>query len=59
MRPFHSLHADERGQATSEYAITIVVVTMIVGLFIAVVKSGVLEEQFQDILSGLVERVLP
>ena len=59
MRPFSSLHADERGQATSEYAITIVVVTMIVGLFIAVVKSGVLEEQFQDILSGLVERVLP
>lgn len=59
MRQLTSLHADERGQATSEYAITIVVVTMIVGLFVAVVKSGVLEEQFQDILSGLVERVLP
>jgi Flp pilus assembly pilin Flp len=52
-----SLLRDERGQAASEYAVTIIVICMIVGLFAAVVKSGVLEGQFREILSSIVDRV--
>jgi hypothetical protein len=59
MDRIRSLWLDERGQAASEYAVTIIVVCMIVGLFAAVVKSGVLEGQFKEILSSIVDRVTP
>ena len=48
--------AGEHGQATAEYALVLLVAGLIVGVFVAFVKSGALEELFQTVISSLVER---
>ncbi len=45
-----------RGQTTAEYALVLLVAALIVGVFAVFVKSGSLNDMFQSIVSGLVER---
>jgi Flp pilus assembly pilin Flp len=54
-----SLLADESGQATSEYALTIIICVIVCGILAGVVKSGVLADQFKSILSHLTDKVRP
>ena len=51
----YSLGLSQRGQATAEYALVLLVAAVMVGVFAAFVKSGSLDEMFQSIISGLVE----
>jgi uncharacterized protein (UPF0333 family) len=55
LEPFGS-RVTERGQTTAEYALVLLVAALIVGVFVAFVKSGALEELFQTVISSLVER---
>jgi uncharacterized protein DUF4244 len=46
----------ERGQTTAEYALVLLVAGLVVGVFVAFIKSGALDHLFQTIISSLVER---
>jgi uncharacterized protein (UPF0333 family) len=50
------LRFGQRGQTTAEYALVLLVAGLVVGVFVAFVKSGALEHLFQTIISSLVER---
>ena len=47
---------DDRGQTTAEYSLVLLVAGLVVGVFVAFVKSGALSGMFEQIVSGLVER---
>lgn len=46
----------ESGQTTAEYALVLLVAGLIVGVFATFVRSGALNEMFQTVVSGLIER---
>jgi hypothetical protein len=46
----------EEGQTTAEYSLVLLVAGLVVGVFTAFVKSGVLSDMFKTIVSGLIER---
>jgi Flp pilus assembly pilin Flp len=46
----------ENGQTTAEYALVLLVAALVVGVFAAFVKSGALDDMFNAIVSGLVDR---
>lgn len=46
----------ERGQATAEYALVLLVVGLVVGAFAAFIKTGALTGMFETIVASLVER---
>ncbi|HWC15318.1 MAG TPA: hypothetical protein VG929_12115 [Actinomycetota bacterium] len=54
-RAIAALHG-QRGQTTAEYALVLLVVGLVVGVFATFVRSGGLDELFQTIVSSLVER---
>ena len=56
MNRFRSLLAAEAGQTTAEYALVLLVVGLVVGLFATFVKSGALTDVFEQVVKGLVER---
>jgi hypothetical protein len=51
-----SLVYGQGGQTTAEYSLVLLVAALIVGVFVAFVKGGALQEMFNAIVSGLVER---
>lgn len=51
-----SMFVSQAGQTTAEYALVLLVVGLVVGVFAAFVKSGAMTDVFQEIISGLVER---
>jgi Flp pilus assembly pilin Flp len=53
MQRFSRLIRDESGQTTAEYALVLLVVGVVVGVFIAVAKSGALSDFFEGILGRL------
>ncbi len=55
MDRIRSMFVSESGQTTAEYALVLLVVGLVVGVFAAFVKSGAMTDIFQTILSGLVE----
>lgn len=55
MDRIRSMFHSEAGQTTAEYALVLLVVGLVVGVFAAFVKSGAMADVFQTILSGLVE----
>jgi len=55
---FHSLFVSQTGQTTAEYALVLLVAGLVVGVFAAFVKSGALDEVFQHVVKGLVERAI-
>ena len=46
----------DEGQTTAEYSLVLLVAGLVVGVFTAFVKSGVLSDMFKTIVSGLIER---
>lgn len=50
------LNRDERGQTTAEYALVLLVAGLVVGVLATFVKSGALENVFEQIVSGLISR---
>ena len=46
----------QAGQTTAEYALVLLVAGLVVGVFAAFVKSGALQDMFQTVVSGLVDR---
>ncbi|MGH2819983.1 MAG: Flp family type IVb pilin [Actinomycetota bacterium] len=51
-----SLMYGQDGQTTAEYALVLIVVAIIVGLFVVFVRGGALEDMFQAIVRSLIER---
>lgn len=58
MQRFRSLLLSQSGQTTAEYALVLLVAGLIVGVFAAFVKSGALDQVFQHVVKGLVERAI-
>lgn len=54
MDRIRSLFSSESGQTTAEYALVLLVVGLVVGVFATFVKSGAMADVFQEILSGLI-----
>ena len=50
------MFVSESGQTTAEYALVLLVVGLVVGVFAAFVKSGAMTDVFQEIVSGLLAR---
>jgi hypothetical protein len=46
----------DEGQTTAEYSLVLLVAGLVVGVFTAFVKSGVLSDMFKTIVTGLIER---
>ncbi len=47
---------NQRGQTTAEYALVLLVAGLVVGVLATFVKSGALENVFEQIVSGLISR---
>lgn len=47
---------DQRGQTTAEYVLVLLVAALIVGALATFVRSGALENMFETVVKGLVER---
>lgn len=56
MQRIRTLALSQAGQTTAEYALVLLVAGLVVGVFAAFVKSGALDEVFQHVVKGLVER---
>ena len=56
MDRIRSMFASQDGQTTAEYALVLLVVGLVVGVFATFVKSGAMGDVFQQILSGLIDR---
>lgn len=56
MDRIRSLAASQSGQTTAEYALVLLVVGLVVGVFAAFVKSGAMTDMFEQIVSGLMDR---
>ncbi len=56
MERLRSIVYGQLGQATAEYSLVLLVAALIVGVFAAFVKSGALQDMFQTIVRGLIER---
>ena len=56
MDRIRSLVASQSGQTTAEYALVLLVVGLVVGVFAAFVKSGAMTDVFEQIVSGLMDR---
>lgn len=50
------IFGSQRGQATAEYALVLLVVGLVVGGFAAFIKTGALTGMFETIVSSLIER---
>jgi hypothetical protein len=48
------MFTSESGQTTAEYALVLLVVGLVVGVFATFVKSGAMDDVFQEIISGLI-----
>lgn len=46
----------EEGQTTAEYSLVLLAAALVVGGFAAFVKTGHMNEMFEEIISGLIER---
>ncbi len=55
MDRIRSMFTSESGQTTAEYALVLLVVGLVVGVFATFVKSGAMGDVFQQIISGLIE----
>lgn len=56
MERLKSLVYGQAGQATSEYALTLLVVALLVGVFAVIIKSDLVSGWFANIIEGLVDR---
>lgn len=56
MDRLRSIVYGQLGQATAEYSLVLLVAALIVGVLAAFVKSGSLQDMFQTIVRGLIER---
>ena len=56
MDRIRALFASQSGQTTAEYALVLLVVGLVVGVFAAFVKSGAMTDVFQEVVSGLLDR---
>lgn len=54
---FLSVFRDERGQTTAEYALVLLVVGVVVGVFVALIKSGALDGFFTSVIERLDDNV--
>ena len=54
MDHIRSILTSESGQTTAEYALVLLVVGLVVGVFATFVKSGAMADVFQEIISGLI-----
>ena len=48
----------QSGQTTAEYALVLLVAGLVVGVFAVFVKSGGLDQVFEHVVKGLVERAI-
>lgn len=53
MERIRNILVSERGQTTAEYALVLLVVGVVVGVFIAFVKSGAMADFFGNIVDRL------
>lgn len=57
MGSFRRILSDERGQTTAEYALVLLVVGVVVGVFVSLVKSGALDSFFTSVIERLDDNV--
>ncbi|HWL66296.1 MAG TPA: DUF4244 domain-containing protein [Actinomycetota bacterium] len=53
-----ALLRSQSGQTTAEYALVLLVAALVVGVFATFVKSGSLNEVFEHVVRGLVDRAI-
>ena len=58
MHRLHALFRSQSGQTTAEYALVLLVAALVVGVFATFVKSGSLNEVFEHVVRGLVDRAV-